>query len=386
MKRNAFLALLCCLVLLSTAALAVPSAFEMDEYVDKAFKGAKTVGGSVVIYSKGELVYARDYGMKRQRQREPVDPNTQFRLASISKMVTGIGLMKLVEEDKLELDTDISKYFGYKIGNGYYPKVPITLRQLMSHTASTSESGGFSANGRKLSEMLTLSLNRRSNFHNYQPGSKYTYSNFGAGIAGAMMEAVTQQSVDAYMKKAVFRPLGIDAAYAASMVSNTADISNQYKDGSLYRAAKGQIEKGYEDFPDPENHYRTTAGQVWMRSRDLAKLGALLCGDGSIDGVRILSEESVKLMRLEQNTLGKSVTGESPYGLFLEHNDTFLDDRMVYGHQGMSEATILNLYFEPESQFVIALCQNGGSMVRQNRVGKLARNLFGYFYGIYGQP
>ena len=379
------LSLLLCLCLLLSALPAFAGQVDVDQQVDKYLKGAKTVGGSVVVMRAGRLVYARDYGYKNLRAKAPVDENTYFKSASITKMVTGIGLMRLVDEGKLDLDADISDYFGYRIGNPYYPNIPLTLRQLMSHTASISESGGFSNLRNGIKDMLPLSLNRRGNFYKTEPGSSYKYSNFGAGIAGAIMEAVTQQSVNAYMTEAIFAPLDLGAAYAAAMVPNPDDVSSQYLNGALHRAAAGQIKQGYEDHADPDMHYRTTAGDLWIRSRDLAKLAAVLAGDGSLEGGQVLSEESVQMMRLEQNSLNLSVTGESPYGLFLEHNDDILKGKTVYGHQGLGSGAILNVYFEPESEFVFVLMSNGGSMVRQNRVGVLAHNLINYLYPLFGQ-
>lgn len=376
--------LLVCAALMITTVYAADLQNPVDAFVDEAFSSAKTVGGSLVIMKAGETVYARDYGYKNLRNKLPVDQNTYFRAASITKMITGIGLMRLVDEGKLVLDGDISQYFGYPIANGFYPRVPLTLRQLMSHTSSVSEGGGYSSIRKEAAQMLSKKYDRRSNFYNEPPGSTYRYSNFGAGLTGSLMEAVTGLDIDSYMKKAVFSPLGIDAAYSASRLNRPEDVSNQYKNGKLDRAASGQIRKQYEDFPSPETHYRITMGDAWITSRDMAKLAALLCDNGSFDDIVILSPQSTRMMRAEQMTLNKSVTGPSPYGLFLEHNDSLLPQKTVYGHQGMSEGAILNCYFEPESGFVFVLFSNGGSMVRENRVGKLARKLFTYFYDIYG--
>lgn len=385
MPLKRLLPLLLCLCLLPSLLPARAGQVDVDERVDKYLKGAKTVGGSVVVMRAGQLVYARDYGYKNLRTRAPVDEDTYFKTASITKMVTGIGLMTLVDKGQLALDADISDYFGYRIANPYFPGVRMTLRQLMSHTSALNESGGFSNRRNGIKDMLALSLNRRGNFRRQQPGSEYAYSNFGAGVAGAIMEAVSGQSVHSYMNEAVFRPLGIEAAYSASLIADPEDVSSQYKDGELHRAAAGQIAQAYEDFPDPDMHYRTTAGNLWMRSRDMARLAALLCAGGIYQETRLLNEETALMMRAEQKTLGASVTGDSPYGLFLEHNDDIIKGKTVYGHQGMSGGAILNVYFEPDSQFAFVLFSNGGSMVRQNRVGVLARNLINYLYPIYAR-
>ena len=386
-RRPALLFFLCLTLFLpvtpvqsSNLTVSIP---DIDAQIDTYFRRSKTIGGSVIVMSMGEIVYARDWGYKNLRAQASVDPDTYFKTASITKMVTGIGLMMLVESGKLDLDRDISDYFGYKVGNPYYPKLPLTLRQLMSHTASLSDTGGFNNINLRVADILMLPRAGKGNFLKKKPGSFYSYSNLGGGLTGALIEAVTGQSLNSYMTQAVFAPLGIEAAYSASLLNTPEDVTSQYLDGVLRRAAKGAIEEDYQDYPDPEKHFRTTAGDLWIRSRDLAKLAALLCGDGSYGGIRILTEESVQLMRLPQDNLRKSVTGQSPYGLFLEHNSTILQGKVVYGHQGMSAGAILNVYFEPETQFVFVLFSNGGSMIRDNRVGVQARNMVTCLYPLF---
>lgn len=120
-------ALLLTLLLLAPLITRGEELAQLDAYVDRAFGAAKTVGGSLVIMKGEDVVYARDWGYKDLRNMLPVDENTYFRTASITKMITGIGIMRLVDMGLLDLDEDISTYFGYKIANGRYPAIPLTL-------------------------------------------------------------------------------------------------------------------------------------------------------------------------------------------------------------------------------------------------------------------
>ena len=384
MKR--ILLLFICLTLLLSSALAsdyfMPD--PVGKQVDELFRKSRTTGGSVVVAKNGKIVFTRDYGFAQVRSKQPVTPETYFKLASITKMVTSIGLLQLVENGQLDLDADISRYFGFKIANAYYPNVPLTVRQLMSHTASVSESGGFSNERNKVSDLLAADKRRKSNFHPYAPGTQYTYSNFGAGLAGAVMESVSGLSVNSYMTKHVFAPLQITAAYKAGLLPDGQNVASQYKSGQLNKSARRYIKEPYEDFASPDTHYRTSVGGIWIRSRDLMKLLIALAGDGSYEGTQLLKPETIQMMRTDQKTLGKSVTGDSPYGLFLERNDTIIKGRTVYGHQGMSDCTIVNAYFEPISGFAIVVLNNGCSMKRRDRVGILTRNLIEYLYPLYG--
>lgn len=347
----------------------------MDQQVDRIFRRYSTTGGSVVIAREGEIVYARDYGYKSLGRRLPVDENTLFRVASVTKLVSGIGLMQLMEQGKLELDGDIGEVFGYPIRNPRFPETPLTLRHLMSHTASISSSNGFAVGGRTVQGTLGMQAAKNSWFLNREPGTRYQYSNFGAGVAGAMMEAAAGQSANAYMLEHVFGPLQITAAYAASLIATPDDLSHQYQNGQLHRSAQSFLRNGYEDTADPERHISTIYGGLWINSRDLARLGIALCGNGTVDGVRLLREESVLNIR------DRTDRHDSPYHLFVERTDHVLPGRTLYGHQGLLNGVIAALYYEPESGFVMALTTNGCNPARTNRVSRLSMALAEALYG-----
>ena len=372
-------------VLISGSALAAdyPGKDEVDRAVDGYFRKARTIGGSLVIMKDGQVVYERDYGLRSVNSRLPVDENTYFKMGSVTKMICAMAVLQLVDEGKLDLDADISQYFGYRIVNPYYPKTPLTLRQLLSHTSTVSESGGYSRLTNTVERMLGDPRRSAANFQQAEPGSHYRYSNFGAGLAGSIVEAVSGQSLARFMQERVFEPLGMDASLAANWLQSPEDISNLHKDGKLFKAGARYVREGYEDTASPETHYRTLVGGLFIRSRDLARLTHALATDGSLDGHRLLSPQAVMLMREQQHLLGKSVTAPSPYGLFMERNTRLLPGKIVYGHQGMTGGANNNAYFEPESGFVFALTTNGGSQVRDHGTVVLAQNLLRYTYPLF---
>lgn len=383
MNKILVLLLVLCLVFPGLALAQGPGLEEVDKEVDRLFKNAKTVGGTVVVMKDGELVYARDYGFRNLKQKLPVDENTYFKIASVTKMVSALAVLQLVEEGSLDLDQDISRILGYDIVNPHFPKTPITLRQLMSHTSSISEGGGYSNLRNTVSQMLSKAAKRPGNFHKTAPGSTYKYSNFGSGLVGSLVEQVSQKSLNRVVTERVFAPLHIDASLAASWLKNHEDMAHLYKDGQLNRAANKYLNEEYEDFASPDTHYRTLVGSLFIRARDLARLAAALCGDGSVEGVRLLSPETVQLMRKPQQTLGKSVTGDSPYGLFLNRDTRVLPGHTVFGHQGMASGASTNVFFEPESGFVMVLANNGSSQKRDHGTIILAQNMLRYTYPLF---
>ncbi len=352
---------------------------EINSAVDDFFQKSDTKGGALVIISGSSIIYERYYGYRDFRRKLPVTETTYFRIASVTKMVTGIGLMKLKEQGLIALDTDISEYFGYPIANTYFPETPITLRQLMSHTSSIR--GEMPGATRTVSDTLARDAQKYAYYTDDEPGTSYTYSNFGAGLTGAIMEAVTGVSVNSYMRETVFAPLGIDASYTPGALDDPDDVAAIYNaDGSLYRGVNHLLEEEYEDFADPDAHYRTTIGTLWIRPRDLAKLTIALCGNGTVDGVDVLSAESLSQMRDDQASFARSVTGESDYGLFLQREYTLIDGHTFYGHQGLMFGVLCNVYFEPSTGFGFVMLTNGCKNYLDNHVGVLTRRLFALAY------
>jgi CubicO group peptidase (beta-lactamase class C family) len=381
MRKIAFLLM----VVLMLSTLITANADDIDTQVDSIFKSHKTVGGSLVIALHGEIVYQRDYGFANKSQKTLVTPQTYFRIASVTKMISAIGIMQLVEQNKIDLDADISTYFGYEIEDPYFPDISLTLRQAMSHTMPLNELGGYglSPGSRTIYDLLSKDNYYKNNFTKVKPGTEYRYSNFGAGLMGSIMEKVTQLSINQFMTESVFKPLNIDAAFSATLLSSPDDISAVHENGRLKRAGSYYLKQPYDDTVDPENHYRTTVGSLWIRSRDIAKLAIALCGDGIVDGVRLLTQQSVEQMRMNQKDLGASVTGDSPYGLCTARVDDLIEGHMLYGHQGMASGTMCNVYYEPDTEFVFVLLTNGCSQNRDDRIGKLPKSMISYLYPVY---
>ena len=348
---------------------------DLDTALKDIFPRYKTTGAVVVVAKDGEIVYHYDYGYAYKKEKEPVTPETYFKIASVTKLVSAIRVMQLVEEGRLELDRPIGEYFGFRIQNPYFKDIPITLRMLMTHTSSISQRGGYSRDLR-LNEFLDADLDHRSNWEKWAPGSKYVYSNFGAGLMGSLMEIVTQKNIDACVREGVFEPLNMDAAYHISLLGDPDKAVYTYKsDGSLLSSRAAYMRNAWNPEIDPNAHYNITVGSVWIRGDDLCRLGIMLCEGGTVDGVQILQPETVELMMSSQMGLG-DVTVDSPYGLCVNRVSNLMDDYMIYGHQGLSEGILCNLYFDPETHLVFTLITNGSSTNMTDHIGRLARRIF----------
>lgn len=387
MKR--ILCLVLTLMLLLPCAAFAGQAEEIDPTdaaFDKLFKRYKATGAVIVVAKDGELVYRRNYGYAHKRSQEPVTDETYFRIASVSKLVSAIHVMQLVEEGKLSLDADISDYFGYTIRNPQYRDAPITLRMLMSHTSSIDSSGSY-ANNPKASvfDMLSLEKRRTANYLEYRPGKKYTYSNLGAGLLGSLIELATGKNVNDSITEALFAPLGIDAAYHPTLLKEPEKITYLYSDiGKLVKGRDKNLASQWDPGVDPEKHYRSVPGSVWIHGSDLCRLGILLCDGGTLEGQTFLQPETVAAMQASQKDLG-GITCDSPYGLCVYRDSKLLKQRQVFGHQGMSDGLVAGLFYEPESRFVVAIITNGSDSRQDNRITIINRKLFGLAWETFGE-
>ena len=393
MKPSSFrriLSLLCALALLLPLAAAAEDSSALDSAADGIFKKRKAHGGMVVAAKDGEIVYQYCYGYANEMADEKVSPETYFRLASVSKLVTAVAAMRLVESGRLDLDENLGKILGgdqpYFAAAPKYPSVSLTPRHLMTHTSSINDKGGFAKN-LPLRDVLDVKKKNRSGFASEKPGTNYRYSNYGAGIVGCILEAVTGQRITDAARELLFDPMGIDAAYHPTLLQQPELITTTYKYG--VGMGKGMITRSYKlkekyrETVNVDKDYLESYGGLWIRGADLCKIGIMLCDYGLYEGQRILQEDTVREMISSQAGKG-GISVDSPYGLNVERVTNLVSGKMLYGHQGMADAVLCNLYFDPETRFVFALVTNGcNTKAKEDRICLLARDLFGLLWDHY---
>ena len=358
---------------------------DTDTKLNTIMRNFKASGAAVVAAKDGEIVYEYYYGYADKKTKEPITEKTYFRLASVTKLVTAIRTMQLVEQGTLDPDQDISTYLGYKIRNPYHRKTPITLRMLMTHTSSLNPYGGYASETNTLSSLIAFEHAKRSNWYNEVPGTKYRYSNFGAGIIGSIIESVTGSNINDNLQEHVFLPLNINASYSAGLLPDPKNIANLYHtDGKMDQSRDVSLSKTWDGGVNPDTHYRITIGSLWMRAEDLCRIGMLLCNGGFYHGVTLLQQETVEMMMEEQRGKG-GITAKTPYGLCMHHELTLVNGKILYGHQGLSNGILVNLYYDPETRFVFAFCSNGCHNRLDNRVGKLTRRVFAVVWDAFAK-
>ena len=341
-------------------------------------------GFSLVTYNEG--VY-ETFFLGQATQEKETNANTIYRIASISKIIIALGIMKLWEEGKLSLDEDISKYLGFEVRNPHFPNDIITIRMLMTQTSSITD--GFDdeemtnvvrvdsyngVNGTTLDVPLKMLLVPNNSkyyssltYAEYKPGSEFCYSNFGCGILACIIEKVSQQNYNDYIREVIFKPLGINASFIPSLLKlaryhqGEGFIASTYTNNVLTRSEEMFIEKEYPIFPCGES-YRGPAGGCFINAIDLAHImGALIENKGiilkpeTIDEMKKVNWQISEEKRLQDfNRYGSYSAKGLQLAILKRGNHT------LYGHTGSAYGLRSIMMFDPILKKGLVFLTNGG--------------------------
>jgi CubicO group peptidase (beta-lactamase class C family) len=180
----------------------------LDGLMPTALRTAQTPGAVVVVVKDGQVLLEKGYGFADYKKQTPVDPkSTLFRPGSVSKLFTWTAVMQLVEQGKLNLDADVNTYLDFKIPP--YQGKPVTLRDLMTHRAGFSETARDLLTYGKAPPPLAEVMKRYTPPRIFAPDEGPGYSNYGASLAGYIVQRVSGEPFEAYVQRHIFDPLGM---------------------------------------------------------------------------------------------------------------------------------------------------------------------------------
>ncbi|TKC10301.1 beta-lactamase family protein [Pedobacter polaris] len=277
----------------------------IDELIETRLKETGIVGlGAAIIVDK-KLVWTKGYGYADRDLKTPFTPNTIMNVASTAKAFTGVSLMRLVEENKISLDEDINTYLPFKVINPNFPNEKITLRHLATHTSGLIDRYPFYDSTYVVPGKPRESLGEflknyfvpggkyysKDNFLKSKPGTYRSYGNFGAGLAGYIVELRTGKKLNEYTKKYIFNPLKMDNS---GWFLSEVNVKNHTK---LYNKEGKDIKQIdlYEGITYPDGGLRTTVNE-------LSRFFIALLNEGVYGKTSILKKESVKNMLQFQHT------------------------------------------------------------------------------------
>ncbi|HEY8224946.1 MAG TPA: serine hydrolase domain-containing protein [Pyrinomonadaceae bacterium] len=289
----------------------------LDGLVPLQLKSDDLAGATVAVVKDGKVLFARGYGYADVKQKKPVSADeTLFRPGSVSKLFTWTAVMQLFERGMLDLDRDVNDYIDFKIPDAFGK--PITLKNLLTHTPGFEEQikDLFSAEPAPppLGQYLKAHVPRRI----YPPGTIPAYSNYGAALAGYIVERVSNKPFNEYVEENIFKPLGMTRSTFAQPLPATLTglMSNGYRLGS-------DEPKEFEVVSVPP------AGSLSSTASDIARFITAHLQDGQFGDVRILKPETARLMHSRLFALDDAANAMA-YGFYEESRN----GHRIIGHAG----------------------------------------------------
>jgi CubicO group peptidase (beta-lactamase class C family) len=346
--------LLLLLVVSAARAEAPPNAAALDQIAPAMHKymAANDISGAVTAVGRADgFTHVAAVGLRDLESKKPMEKNTLFRIASMTKPVTAIGIMILADAGKLSPDDDVAKYLpefknqmlvaekGKDTLTLKKPARPVKLRDLLTHTGGIAPyppgvDDVYAKRNRTLAETTLAAALRPLEF---EPGTKWAYSNSGIDTLGRVIEVVAGESYEAFLQKRVFDPLGMtDTTFAptAEQMKRLAVTYTKGPVGDLAPAPNSLI-----GLP-PHPKHPIPAGGLVSCAADLATLYRLMLNKGTLDGKHILSEKAVAEMTRTQSGDIKTgfVDGMSwGYGWAVVKEPTGVTEMLspgTYGHGG----------------------------------------------------
>ena len=272
------------------------------------------LAGAVMLVADRDGILAQEAaGFADIGNKKPMRTDSLFWIASQSKPITATALMMLVDEGKVNVDDPVEKYLPEFRGqmvvvekdDGHVllkkPSHPITVKNILSHTSGLPFRSAIEV---PTLDRLPLEYRVRSYAMTpleFEPDSRYQYSNAGINTAGRIIEVVSKMKYEAFLQKRLFDPLGMTDTTFWPTPEQTARLAKSYKPGPNRKGLEETVVTQLRyPLTDRKDRYPMPAGGLFSSAADLAKFYRMLMNGGTLDGRRHLSEKAVKTMTSRQ--------------------------------------------------------------------------------------
>jgi CubicO group peptidase (beta-lactamase class C family) len=351
---------------------------ELDQKLDSLFNSSEIVGMGVSVFDADTVLFEKGYGFSNLKDSLAYTINTTQNIASISKLVSGLTLLKAIENTGIKLSDDVNRYAPFPVRNPKFPDTPITIGQLVTHTSSLYDGDFYyksyyllednaatnpeidaemlvsdfikKEDALSLSEYLKTTLTDQDStssaygYTAYKPGTTYSYSNHGAGLIALIIENITGQSFKEYSKLQVIDKLSLTSSTWTDTIAAT--HSYLYSDRNLRVPFYGLVTAA-------DGGYRTSTSELIVLGQELIKG---YNGQGTL-----LNKESYHTFYEKQldSSFFKTKNGKVQHkkngfnlGVFLTY------EALGTGHSGGDPGINTLLYFNPETNKGFSMLTN----------------------------
>jgi CubicO group peptidase (beta-lactamase class C family) len=275
----------------------------MQEKIDQ-----KEIAGAVtIVLTKDKVVHLESNGYADLAAKRPIAPDSLFWIASMTKPITGVAVLMLQDEGKLNVTDPVAKYIpefaSLKTPSGQ--PANLTITQILTHTSGLGEASGPAAQSAKtLAELVPVWLAAKMQF---EPGAQWKYCQSGINLAGRIVEVVSGMSFDAFLQKRLFDPLGMKDTTFYPTAAHKARLALGYTKNKDTGELAAVPPRG--DYDGSRNRPPQGNGGLYSTPNDYARFCQMLLNRGSLAGKRYLSEKTFKVLTSVQ-------TGDIPTGFF----------------------------------------------------------------------
>lgn len=327
----------------------------MDGMIPIQLDRSDVAGAAVFVIQNDQVLMLKGYGYAEEKKQLPVDVNvTGFRPGSISKLFTWISVMQLVEQGKINLDTDVNQYLDFKIREPW--DKPLTVRDLMTHRPGYEETIRDlirKSPAKPLSLRQYLVDNQPAQI--FPPGTIPAYSNYGAGLAGYIVQRVSGERYEDYVQRHIFTPLGmLHSTFEQPLPKNW-----PVHPGAGYGSASHKMLPFEIVVPAPAGGLTTTAA-------DMVLFANSLLNGGILNGQRILQPSTLAAMWVPQFSANPALPAMC-LGFYQQRRN----GETWVGHGGDLVAYHSEFMIEPEKKLAIFISYNSAGADSTNlRIGR----------------
>ena len=333
---------------------------QFNEEVKAIMERNNNVGLALVAVNNGEVVLNETYGYKNLDTKEPIAKDDIFRIASISKSFCATAVMQLVEQGKLSLDQDVSELVGFEVRNPNFPDKVITVKMLLSHTASMSDANGyFSLNAINPDSSATW----KQAWNSYAPETGYEYCNLGYNTLGTIVERVSGERYDQYIVNHILNPIGVYGGYEVLSLDSTKFVNiytwNEETGEYIHKpAAYAKRAEEIENYVFGQSTpIFSPTGGLKISAQDLAKVMKMHMNLGTTpEGTQIISKESAEAM---QSIVAPKTDEGDAYGFAIRTSKQLLDGHTMIGHTGSAYGVYTSMFWNSERNFGFVVMTNG---------------------------